>query len=219
MTLPRAPATLPDDFAAALGHAVAGFGFLEEALKRGIHALSFDNLGETPDEAELQAWIGRMTHVAGDSLGALIDNFAAAMSRAKADGRQKLTIELRAVRGWRNMLCHASWAPTGDGGWRPGFISNHDMKVPQRLDAPQIEAVRERALAAARQVIAVARATGHDNWTSDPQAPLREVERARAEARAAAQAAERRPPDSAANPQPQEGRSAGHQRKRKGGKR
>lgn len=201
MSLPHAPATLPDDFAAALGHAVAGFGFLEEALKRGIYALSRDSLGDEPGEAELDSWVMRMEQIAGDSLGTLIDAFMSACERggALADGRRRaLAVTLRAVRDRRNMLCHASWRPVEGGGWRPGFVSSRGAAVPERMVAADLDAIHAETLEVARAVVEVARDTGHDRW--NPDAAPREAERARAAARAAQTAAQSRraplpPPD------------------------
>lgn len=194
MSLPRAPATLPDDFAAALGHAVAAFGFLEEALKRGIYALSRDSLGDEPGEAELDAWVTRMEQIAGDSLGTLIDSFIAACERGGAlplVPRRELAATLRAVRDRRNMLCHASWRAVEGGGWRPGFVSSRGSEVPERMVAADLEAIRAETLEVARAVVEVARDTGHDRWT--PEEGQREAERERAQARTAqAQARTRR---------------------------
>lgn len=192
--LPRRAARLPDDFAAALGHAVAGFGFLEEALKRGIHALSLEDLGETPSEAEVDAWVTRMAQITGDSLGTLIDSFLAGLDRQGIEGaaRRRLTPQLHAVRDSRNMLAHASWQPTGDGGWRPGFVSNRGKPVPERMDPSDLEAIRRQSADVAAEVLALARATGQDGWTLDGQGSEEAAERARAKARAA-RAAARRP--------------------------
>lgn len=187
MSLPRAPATLPDDFAAALGHAVAACGFLEEALKRGVHALSLEDLGEAPGEARIDAWVTRMAQIAGDSLGTLIDSFTAALDRSGAEGevRRRLGQELRVVRELRNMLCHASWHPAPDGGWRPAFVSSRGVVAPDRMEAADLDAIRARTLAAAREVVALARATGRDDWTPDGSAAERAAARARARARSA----------------------------------
>lgn len=196
MSLPLAPPTLPEDFAAALGRAVAGFGFLEEALKRAIYALSRDDLGDEPGEAELDAWVTRMEQIAGDSLGTLIDAFAAACERGGClafSPRKALAGTLRTIRDQRNMLCHASWCPAEGGGWRPGFVSSHGAEVPARMVAADLDAIRDGTLAAAQQVIRIARGTGHDRWTPDAEAGQRELERARAAARAARKAAQTRP--------------------------
>lgn len=182
MSLPRAPATLPDDFAAALGHAVAAFGFLEEALKRGIYALSRDHLGDMPGEAELDAWVMRMEQIADDSLGTLIDGFVSACDRCDAEaaaGARALAADLRSVRDRRNMLCHASWRPAEGGDWRPGFVSSRGIPAPERMAAADIDVIRADALAAARNVVAIARRTGNDSWSPDAEAGPRELERAR----------------------------------------
>ena len=75
MSLPRAPDRLSDEMAQALGHAVAGFGFLEEALKRAIFSLTRQGLGQDADDAALQKWLRRMEEDinAGLTAEALID--------------------------------------------------------------------------------------------------------------------------------------------------
>ena len=69
MPLPRAPDRLPDEMAAALGHAVAAFGFLEEALKRAIFSLTRKGLGQDAQDHALEAWLRRMEEIADDTLG------------------------------------------------------------------------------------------------------------------------------------------------------
>ncbi|MDO5604679.1 MAG: hypothetical protein Q4G25_05895 [Paracoccus sp. (in: a-proteobacteria)] len=166
MTFPRAPARLPADFAAALGHAVAGFGFLEEALKRAIHALSRDRLGDDATEAELQVWIERMEDIADDSLGTLIDSFIAACHRCGADPeRQELARTLTTIRERRNLLCHASWKPGSTAGrWRPAFVSTRGEVFVGEITLAQLRDTRALTLHAARAVIAAMRRTGREGW-------------------------------------------------------
>lgn len=192
MSLPRAPAILPDDFAAALGHAVAAFGFLEEALKRAIYALSRDDLGDTPGEAELDAWVMRMEQIADDSLGTLIDAFVSACDRCDAEAAAEaraLARDLRSVRDRRNMLCHASWRPAEGGDWRPGFVSSRGIPAPERMDVADLIVIRTDALAAARRVVVIARQTGNDSWSPHAEAGPRELERARMAKKASGDAA------------------------------
>ena len=68
MSLPRAPDRLSDEMALAIGHAVSGFGFLEEALKRAIFSLTRQGLGEDATESALEKWLRRMEEIADDSL-------------------------------------------------------------------------------------------------------------------------------------------------------
>ena len=166
MSFPRAPAILPAEFAAALGHAVAGFGFLEEALKRAIHALSRDRIGEAPTEAELQQWIERMEQIADDSLGTLIDSFIATCTRCGAlPQRSELAEQLEILRQRRNLLCHASWKPgSRNGAWRPAFVSTKGEVFMGELTLKDLRDTRARTLRAARRVIAAMRRTGHEGW-------------------------------------------------------
>lgn len=195
MSLPRAPATLSGDFAEALGHAVAGFGFLEEVLKHAIHALSLDRLGDSPTEAEIDGWAARMEQIRGDSLGTLIDSFLAACDRCGT--RRDMRAELQAIRDRRNMLCHASWKPVPEaegGGWRPAFVTSREIAVPARMAAADLRHIRAETLVAVRRITAIARASGLGDLEGADPARI-EAERARARARAARKAAEqRRPP-------------------------
>lgn len=165
-SFPRAPAILPREFAAALGHAVAGFGFLEEALKRAIHALSLDGIGPNPGEADLQSWIERMEDLADDSLGTLIDSFLAACTRCgAAPTRVALTEELATLRQRRNLLCHASWKPGNrNGAWRPAFVSTKGEVFMGELTLSDLRDTRARTLRAARKVIGAMRRTGMEGW-------------------------------------------------------
>lgn len=160
MSFPRAPDRLPDDMACAIGHAVSGFGFLEEALKRAIFSLTRHDLGaDAPDDA-LAAWLRRMEDIADDLLGTLIDAFAAA-ARHGGHGDAGLELRLRRIRTERNLICHASWRPTPtEGAWRPTFINTRGEVFPDHLDAPAIAAIHEATLGAARDVIRIMRRTG-----------------------------------------------------------
>ncbi|WP_295047124.1 hypothetical protein [uncultured Paracoccus sp.] len=163
MTLPRAPDRLSDDMAAAIGHAIAGFGFLEEALKRAIFSLTRQQLGEDADDTALQAWLRRMEEIADDSLGTLIDSFGAAMRQAGIKDRQALIEDLRAIRLHRNLLCHASWRPgSRPGQWRPTFINTRGERFPDEMDPEAVDAIHADTLRAARRVVSIMRGTEID---------------------------------------------------------
>lgn len=163
MALPRAPDRLSDEMAAAIGHAVSAFGFLEEALKRAIFSLTRKQLGEDVDEVALQNWLRRMEEIADDTLGTLIDSFVAAMKQAGIEGRQALADDLRAIRLHRNLLCHASWLPGGrPGHWHPTFINTRGQAYPDDMDPAAVHAIHEGTLRAARRVVSIMRGTGID---------------------------------------------------------
>lgn len=163
MALPRAPDRLSDEMAAAIGHAVAGFGFLEEALKRAIFSLSRQQLGEEADDKALQRWLRRMEEIADDTLGTLIDSFAASMRQAEVQGRDELAEDLRAIRLNRNLLCHASWRPgRKPGHWHPTFINTRGERYPDEMDPAAVHAIHAETLRAARRVVSIMRGTGID---------------------------------------------------------
>lgn len=163
MSLPRAPDRLSDEMAAAIGHAIAGFGFLEEALKRAIFSLTRRQLGEDVSERALQEWLRRIEEIADDTLGTLIDSFTAAMKQARVEGREGLPGDLRAIRLKRNLLCHASWRPgSKPGHWRPTFINTRGERYPDEMDPAAVHAIHADTLSAARRVVSIMRKTGID---------------------------------------------------------
>lgn len=171
MPLPRAPDRLSDDMASALGHAVSGFGFLEEALKRAIFSLTRQGLGEDADDAALEKWLRRMEDIADDSLGTLIDSFGAAMRHARIKDREVLYDMLGELRLKRNLLCHASWRPgTKPGYWHPTFINTRGERYPDDLSPEDVLQIHADTLRVARRVVSIMRATGIDGeWAGYEQ--------------------------------------------------
>lgn len=163
MSLPRAPDRLSDEMAAAIGHAVSGFGFLEEALKRAIFSLTRQGLGETADDAALEKWLRRMEEIADDTLGTLIDSFGAAMRQARIEDRHLLVEALDRIRLQRNLLCHASWRPGREpGSWHPTFINTRGERYPDDMAPGDVRDIHAATLKAARRVVSIMRATGID---------------------------------------------------------
>ncbi|MDO5704439.1 MAG: hypothetical protein Q4G49_05105 [Paracoccus sp. (in: a-proteobacteria)] len=157
-----APCSLVDpEMAEAIGHAVSSFGFLEESLKRAIYSLTLKGLGSGASDTTLQAWIERMEDLADDSMGTLIDAFAAASRDAGSEGRKALIAELRDIRKMRNLICHASWRPThAPGLWQPTFINTKGAAPPGPMTAAEVNRLHDQTMAAARRCLAIMRATG-----------------------------------------------------------
>lgn len=163
MSLPRAPDRLSEEMASAIGHAVAGFGFLEEAIKRAIFSLTRQGLGEDATDAELEKWLRRIDDIADDSLGTLIDSFGAAMKQARIHDREVLLDHLGEIRLKRNLLCHASWRPGKEAGyWHPTFINTRGERFPDDMNAEDVRAIHAETLRLARRVVSIMRATGID---------------------------------------------------------
>lgn len=161
MSLPRAPDRLSDEMALAIGHAVSGFGFLEEALKRAIFSLTRKGLGEDVSEQAMRKWLKRMEDISDDSLGTLIDSFVAAMKQARVDDRHILADTLRDIRLKRNLLCHASWRPGEKPGyWHPTFINTRGEIYPDDMSPDDVRAINAGTLKAARRVVGIMRETG-----------------------------------------------------------
>lgn len=128
------PATFPthrqsDAFWAALGRAVATFGFLEWSLRRAIFALSGDRPAPE-DEAELSEaladWNERLTKVSTSTLGGLTKVFEeAARNHDRADSVYVagLVQSIGEASDIRNAICHASWERITDDSARPLYVA------------------------------------------------------------------------------------------------
>lgn len=150
--------------AAEIGWAVAGFGHLEDMLKRAIFALDRWRLPGAIRESEFRSWLRRMDHVAADSLGTLIERLERTLSR-EGCADPELIGQLDEVKSWRNLLCHASWQPQG-GGWRPFFANTRGEIFDAPLDASDIRAIRDMTLDSARRVARLIEALddGGNGW-------------------------------------------------------
>ncbi len=157
---------LPDPLAAELGRTIAAFGHLEDMLKRAIFALERDGLPGEITEREFSAWLRRMEHVETDSLGNLIERLDQTLRRA-ARVDAGLIGELGAIKGWRNVLCHAAWHPTPDG-WVPAFSGSNGAVVDSPMQQGELQQIRDRTLGTARAVARLAEGLpGSDGGPSD----------------------------------------------------
>lgn len=151
---------MPDDFAAALGHAVAGFGFLEEALKRTLYSISARQLGENAAEHVVQAWLVRMQAVADDSMGTLIDQFRIAIRDINLANGSDLIAALNHIKQQRNLLCHASWYPADGHAWTPCFINTKGEAFAKDLTLDDLITIRTETLKIAAEIVGIMRRTG-----------------------------------------------------------
>lgn len=162
--------TLPADFAAMLGQCVASFGWLEEIIKRTIFALDRARLADDLTPQELRVWLTRMSNIADDSMGTLVEQLDAAMRRhAGLKDRNALTDRLGAIKRQRNLLCHASWRPgSAPGRWHPAFVNTQGETFDQDMGLEDLQAAQAEALAAGQAVLHVLRATGVKGyWAGD----------------------------------------------------
>lgn len=119
----------PDEFWAALGRAVATFGFLEEILGKAI--FSFTGTRRFPAnevDAEYQKWLQLLERALSDQLGKLIVSYETAVRSHDAVDVPNLTelvADLRNAAVIRNALCHGSWrSPDAEGRSVPLFVNN-----------------------------------------------------------------------------------------------
>lgn len=165
---------LPADFAAALGQAVATFGWLEEVLKRALFSLERVRLARDLTAAELARWRQHMTDIADDSLGTLIEQLDSALRRHPGiDDRDDINDRLVVLKHQRNLICHASWSPTAEKArWRPAFVAMKGESVPADLSAPELDLMRHEAEAAGRRIIAIMHLTGiAGEWIGEDDDP------------------------------------------------
>lgn len=165
---------LPEEFAAALGQAVATFGWLEEVLKRALFSLERVRLAKDLSAPEMGRWRHHMTDIADDSLGTLIEQLDGALRRHPgiAD-RDQLNDRLVVLKHQRNLICHASWSPTADKArWRPAFVAMKGESVPDTMSAAELDGIRHQTEAAGRRLIAIMRMTGiAGEWIGEDGGP------------------------------------------------
>lgn len=164
---------LPADLAQAIGQAVAGFGWLEEVLKRTIYSLDRARLADDLSEVELQAWQQQMSEIADDSMGTLIEQLDAALRRHPGiRDRVALNEALKEIRQNRNLLCHASWQPSGRAGhWHPAFVNTRGERFADELSIPEIETMLQDTHELGHRLIRIMRATGiPGEWPGDEKA-------------------------------------------------
>lgn len=174
--LPTTYYPLPQDFAVALGRAVAAFGWLEEIIKRTIYSLDRARLAADLTEPELKRWLHQIEELADDSMGPVIEQLNAALRRHPGiTDRAEINDQLQQIKQQRNILCHASWRPgSAEGHWHPAFVNANGDPGPGDMNAADIEAIHAQTLDLGQRLIAIMRQTGIVGvWTGDdgPQRP------------------------------------------------
>lgn len=150
-----------DAFWAALGRAVASFGFLEWTLRRAIFALTGDRPAP-PDEEELRRamadWNQQLEVVATSTLVSLANAFGRAAKdhqRADMDYVSALVVDIKSAAEVRNALCHASWEQIDPDRAAPLYIAKTagGEQGPSRflteVDVPWLEQAQRHAAALA----------------------------------------------------------------------
>ena len=74
--------------------------------------------------------------------------------------------QLDEIKDWRNLLCHAAWAPVAEG-WQPRFASTQGEIFEDTLDASDLAAIRAMTLDAARRVARFIHALDDGNGVSE----------------------------------------------------
>ena len=156
---------LPPGLAAELGWTIAGFGHVEDMLKRAIFAMDRRRLPGAIAESDFRAWLRRMDHVAADSLGTLIERMERTLARDNIADPELLG-QLDEIKTWRNLLCHAAWTPVADG-WQPRFANTQGEIFEDTLDASDLAAIRAMTLDAARRVARFIHALDDGNGVSE----------------------------------------------------
>jgi len=167
---PESYFTLPTDFAAELGQAIAAFGWLEEVIKRTLYALERKRLARDLSDAELKRWLHQMDALADDSMGTLIEQLDAALRRHPGiPDRIALNERLLAIKRLRNLLCHASWRPTGRHDlWHPAFVNTKGEPYPDDIALADLSAIRTETRALGQRILAIMHATGVAGvWVGD----------------------------------------------------
>ncbi|WP_236635804.1 hypothetical protein [Paracoccus aminophilus] len=166
---PETHYTLPLDFAAALGQAVASFGWLEEVMKRALYSLDRARLAGDLSEEELQRWLRHMDDLADDSMGTLVEQLDAALRRHPGlPDRIPLNDRLVALKIQRNLLCHASWRPAGAGRWHPAFVNAKGEPYGTDFSVEDLLATRDETVALGRKIVSIMHATGiPGQWAGD----------------------------------------------------
>lgn len=143
---------LPPAFASELGWTIAGFGHLEDMLKRAIFALDRGRLSGAIRDIDFQSWLQQMDHVAADSLGTLIERLDRTLARS-GNALPDLISELDAIKFSRNLLCHAAWLPTDDDDeWIPLFANTRGETFETPMTVHKLIGVRNRTLDAAARI-------------------------------------------------------------------
>jgi hypothetical protein len=166
------------EFWAALGRAVATFGFLEETLGKAIFAFTATRpYLEEEISAAYERWLPTLERALSDQLGSLIDTYAKVVRRHVAstiDNLPDLVFDLKAASVVRNVICHGSWGlPDSDGRSLPLFVNRKNEKFETPIDVAFLNSLQRHT---AQLVCAVVNSVTHMGWqfpgSSGPGVPI-----------------------------------------------
>jgi len=154
------------EFWAALGRAVATFGFLEEILGKAIFALTGTRrVSEDKFQEEYEKWLPTLERALSDPLGGLIDSYGKAFRTNEATtvkNMDELLSLLRKASTIRNVLCHGSWRiPDALGRSLPLFVDKNQRIFETPIDIAYLNQVQRHV---SELICAVINSVTHMGW-------------------------------------------------------
>jgi hypothetical protein len=137
-----------EEFWAALGRAIATFGFLEETLGKAIFAFTATrNIPEGQSDEAFEKWLPTLRRALSDPLGGLIASYGKAVREnagATITNLDFLLDTLREASVVRNVLSHGSWrVPDENGRSVPLFVDRHDRIFDTPIDVAYLQQVQQ----------------------------------------------------------------------------